>query len=386
LAEHFTVIAPDLPGIGGSDVPKDGLDMKSAAIRMHSLVKSLGVNKATVVGHDIGLMVAYAYAAQFPSDVDKLVLMDAFLPGVDGWEAIYNNPAIWHFRFNGATPEALVQGRERTYFEHFWNDFAADQTRSIPEADRKAYTADYARPGRMRAAWAYFVSFQQAATDFAQLSKVKLPMPVLSIGGDKANGKPLGEQVRLVAANAASVTLANTGHWVMEENPRETTEALMRFLGGASTTTASSPGSSSTLPQMRLTPEEIRANQTGSNQIGSSGLAGVTTKVLFGDPSKTGFYSVVLSVPAHTTIQAHTHRDDRMATVVSGTWHIGYGDHFDERALKTLLPGSVYSEPGGATHFAQTGDDPVLVEISGVGPTDTRYFDPANEPKTPPRQ
>jgi uncharacterized RmlC-like cupin family protein len=183
------------------------------------------------------------------------------------------------------------------------------------------------------------------------------------------------------------VILANTGHWVMEENPRETTDTLMRFLGVASSTAiASSPRPSSTLPQMRLTPAEVRANQTGSNQIGSSGLAGVTTKVLFGDPSKTGFYSLVLSVPAHTTIQAHTHRDDRMATVVSGIWHIGYGDHFDERALKTLAAGSVYSEPGGATHFAQTGDDPVLVEISGVGPTDTRYFDPANEPKTPARQ
>ena len=79
------------------------------------------------MGHDIGLMVAYAYAAQFPAETDKLVLMDAFLPGVEGWEAIYNNPTIWHFRFNGPTPEALVRGRERTYFEHFWNDFAAEQ-------------------------------------------------------------------------------------------------------------------------------------------------------------------------------------------------------------------------------------------------------------------
>ena len=106
---------------------------------------------------------------------------------------------------------------------------------------------------------------------------------------------------------------------------------------------------------------------------------------MFGDPSKSGFYTIVLSVPAHTTIQAHTHRDDRMAVVVSGTWHFGYGDRFDERALKSLPPGSVYSEPGGVTHFAQTGAEPVLVEISGFGPTDTRYFDPANTPKTPPR-
>src|SRR5439155_15266841 len=155
LATRFTVIAPDLPGIGGPAIPAHGLDMTHAAARIHELVRQLGLGKAAVVGHDIGLMVAYAYAAQFPADVEKLALMDAFLPGVDGWEAIYNNPGIWHFRFNGPTPEALVRGRERTYFEHFWNDFAADKARSIPEADRQVYTAAYARPGRMRAAWAY---------------------------------------------------------------------------------------------------------------------------------------------------------------------------------------------------------------------------------------
>jgi len=377
LAEHFTVIAPDLPGIGGSDIPKDGLDMKGAAIRIHDLVKGLGIEKAVVVGHDIGLMVAYAYAAQFPAETEKLVLMDAFLPGVDGWEAIYNNPTIWHFRFNGPTPEALVAGRERIYFEHFWNDFASNKTQSIPEADRVAYTAAYARPGRMRAAWAYFVSFQQAATDFAALSRTKLTMPVLAMGGEKANGEALGKQVRLVATNVETLVLPNTGHWVMEERPRETMDALMRFLGA----TPARAASSSTLGQLRLTPAEVRANQSGSDQIGSSGLAGVSTKVVFGDPSKSGFYTIVLSVPAHTTIQAHTHRDDRMAVVVSGTWHFGYGDHFDERALKSLPPGSVYSEPGAVTHFAQTGAEPVLVEISGFGPTDTRYFDPSNTPK-----
>jgi pimeloyl-ACP methyl ester carboxylesterase len=230
LAKRFTVIAPDLPGIGDSDIPADGLDMKSAAIRIHDLAKSLGVQKAEVVGHDIGLMVAYAYAAQFPSEVTKLVLMDAFLPGVEGWEAVYNNPAIWHFRFNGPTPEALVQGRERTYFDYFWNDFAADKTHSIPEADRKAYAAAYARPGRMHAGWAYFASFLQAAKDFSQLSQAKLTMPVLAIGGDKSLGVALGQQVKLVATDATVVVLKNTGHWVLEENPKETTEALQKFL------------------------------------------------------------------------------------------------------------------------------------------------------------
>jgi pimeloyl-ACP methyl ester carboxylesterase len=230
LAGDFTVIAPDLPGIGDSDIPADGIDMTRAGARIHELVKGLGIAKAVVVGHDIGLMVAYAYAAQFPAETEKLVLMDAFLPGVEGWEAIYNSPAIWHFRFNGPTPEALVQGRERIFFEHFWNDMAADQTRSIPEDARQAYTAAYARPGRMRAAWAYFVSFLQAAKDFAVLSQTKLTMPVLSIGGEKANGEALGKQVKLVATDVESVVLPDTGHWIMEERPRETTEALMRFL------------------------------------------------------------------------------------------------------------------------------------------------------------
>jgi pimeloyl-ACP methyl ester carboxylesterase len=230
LAKRFTVIAPDLPGIGDSDIPAEGLDMKSAAIRIHGLAKSLGVQKAEVVGHDIGLMVAYAYAAQFPTEVTKLVLMDAFLPGVAGWEQVYNNPAIWHFRFNGPTPEALVAGRERTYFDYFWNDFAADKDHSIPEAARQAYAAAYARPGRMHAGWAYFVSFLQAAKDFAQLSQTKLNMPVLSLGGEKSLGEALGQQVKLVATDATVVVLKNTGHWVLEENPRETTAALEKFL------------------------------------------------------------------------------------------------------------------------------------------------------------
>jgi pimeloyl-ACP methyl ester carboxylesterase len=154
----------------------------------------------------------------------------AFLPGVAGWEAVYNHPGIWHFRFNGPTPEALVQGCERTYFDHFWDDFAADKDHSLSEADRQAYTEAYARPARMRAGWAYFVSFGQAAKDFAQLSQTKLPMPVLAIGGDKANGAVLGQQIRVVASDATVVVLKNTGHWVLEENPKETTATLLKFL------------------------------------------------------------------------------------------------------------------------------------------------------------
>ena len=136
------------------------------------------------------------------------------------------------------------------------------------------------------------------------------------------------------------------------------------------------------LPEFRMTPQEIGASAHDGNQIGSSRLPGVHTKVLFGDPSKAGFYTILLFVPAHTTIQAHSHRDDRITTVVGGEWHFGYGDHFDPARLKTLPPGSVYSEPGGEqhNHFARTGGDPVIVQISGFGPTDTHYFEPVNDP------
>ena len=230
LGEKFTVIAPDLPGIGDSSIPAKGINMKDAAISIHSLVRSLGIQKARVVGHDIGLMVAYAYAAQFPSEVEKLAVMDAFLPGVEGWEPIYNNPSIWHFRFNGPKPEALVAGRESIYFSFFWDDLAADKNRSLPEADRKAYIQAYSRPGRMRAAWQYFVSWPQTAKDFAELSRTKLTMPALSIGGEKSLGKELGQQMKLVATNVTVIVLPDTGHWILEERPKETTDALVKFL------------------------------------------------------------------------------------------------------------------------------------------------------------
>jgi pimeloyl-ACP methyl ester carboxylesterase len=149
---------------------------------------------------------------------------------VGAWEAFYDDPGNWHFRFNGPTPERLVQGRERIYFEHFWNDFAADKTRSIPEADREAYTVAYSRPGRMRAVWAYFVSFLQAAKDFAQLSQTKLTMPVLAIGGEKASGDLLAQQMKLVASNVTFIMMKDTGHWLMEERPKETMDALVKFL------------------------------------------------------------------------------------------------------------------------------------------------------------
>lgn len=143
---------------------------------------------------------------------------------------------------------------------------------------------------------------------------------------------------------------------------------------------AASAATNPPLPELRMTPSEVQASAFTGGTTGGSGVAGVRSKVLFGDPAQAGFYAMLLSVPAHTTIQAHSHRDDRMAVVVSGDWHFGYGTRFDEKSLKALPAGSIYSEPGGVNHFAQTGAEPVIVEISGYGPTDTRYFDPDNDP------
>src|SRR5580692_1697731 len=230
LKDKFTVIAPDLPGIGDSDIPKDGSDMKTAAIRIHALAKSLGVTKASVVGHDIGLMVSYAYAAQFPAEVEKLVVMDAFLPGVQGWELAYDDDNMWHFRFHGPTPETLVEGREKIYFAYFWNDLAADGKRSLPEADRASYVAAYSRPGRMRAGWAYFASWPDTAKDFAQMAQTQLTMPVLSISGEKASAAILGPQMKRVATDVKIIELKGSGHWLMEERPQETMGAIVDFL------------------------------------------------------------------------------------------------------------------------------------------------------------
>ena len=230
LARNHTVIVPDLRGAGGSSKPESGYDKKNMAVDIHELVKSLGFDRASIVGHDIGLMVAYAYAAQFPQETERLVLMDAFLPGIGDWKNVWLMRDLWHFHFYGEVPLALVKGRERTYFEHFWNDFAADPKHSVSEADRRIYAKAYAQPGGMRAGFEYFKNFERDAKDFAELSATKLPMPVLVLTGEKASGTFLIEQTKLVATNVDGKVIAGSGHWLIDEAPQQTIPTLITFL------------------------------------------------------------------------------------------------------------------------------------------------------------
>ena len=233
LAKTHTVIAPDLRGFGQSAKPSGGYTKKAMAQDIHALALSLGYRRATIVGHDIGLMVAYAYAAQYPTEVDRIALMDAFLPGVGDWRSVWLLRDLWHFHFYGETPLKLVTGRERIYFEHFWNDFAADPKHSLSEADRRFYAATYAQPGAMRAGFEVFHAFEQDAKDFAEFAQTKLTMPMLVLTGEKASGNALIEQARLVDTNVQGIVIKGSGHWLMEERPAETEAALLKFLNPA---------------------------------------------------------------------------------------------------------------------------------------------------------
>ena len=230
LAQRHTVIVPDLRGAGGSAKPESGYDKKNMAVDIHELTSSLGFDRVSIVGHDIGLMVAYAYAAQFPQATERVVLMDAFLPGIGNWKDVWFMRDLWHFHFYGDVPLALVKGRERTYFEHFWNDFAADPKHSVPEADRRIYAKAYAQPGGMRAGFEYFRNFERDAKDFAQLSATPLPMPVLVLTGEKASGNFLIEQARLVASDVRGQVVMGSGHWLMEEAPQTVIPLIIDFI------------------------------------------------------------------------------------------------------------------------------------------------------------
>ncbi len=231
FGKDYTIIAPDMRGLGDSSRPASGYDKKTIAADIHELVKSLGVQKIDLVGHDIGLMVAYSYAAQYPSEVEKLALLEAPIPGIgDIWEKVYTTPALWHFHFvDSPIALDLVKGRERLFLEHFWQTLSP-HPETFSEADRRIYAKSYAQDGAMRAAFEMFKTFNtQDAMDNRKFSANKLPMPVLTIEGDKAMGGALQTQAKLVATNVTSVIFPDTGHWLMEQRPTETKAALKKF-------------------------------------------------------------------------------------------------------------------------------------------------------------
>jgi len=230
LAKTHTVIVPDLRGAGASEKAEGGYDKKNMAKDIHELVTGVTSEPAAVVGHDIGLMVAYAYAAQYPADTSKIALMDAFLPGVGDWKNVWLLRDLWHFHFHGETAIALVKGRERIYFEHFWNDFAADKTKSVKEADRQLYAKAYAQPNGMRSGFQYFRNFEQDAKDFAQFAQTKLTQPMLVLSGEKASSTFLIDQAKLVANDVDGKVIAGSGHWLIDEAPEQVIPELLNFL------------------------------------------------------------------------------------------------------------------------------------------------------------
>jgi pimeloyl-ACP methyl ester carboxylesterase len=230
LAPHYTVIVPDLRGMGLSARPSGGYDKKTQGHDVAGLLDALKIEKADLVTHDIGNMVGYAFAAESPARVTRFVIIDAPLPGVGPWDDIVKSHALWHFSFWGPDAERLVAGRERIYLDRFWNEFSADP-KKFSEASRAHYARLYARPGAMHAGFSQFQAFDQDAIDNkAFVAQGKLTMPVLAIGGEKSFGPMMAVVMRAAATNVQEAIVPNSGHWVMEENPGATIALVTDFL------------------------------------------------------------------------------------------------------------------------------------------------------------
>jgi len=233
LSKTHTVIVPDLPGLGRSSIPAAGYDMKTIAEDLRAVVTHLGADHVAVVGHDIGLMAAYAYASQYRQSATRLVLMEAPLPGIGAWDQLRLTPRLWHFNFYGPSAERIVAGRERIYLDRFWDDFAG-RPHGFPESERVAFAASYAQPGRMRAGFSYFEAFARNAEDNKVFAARKLTIPVLAIGGERSFGDNEEKLAREVATNVTGHVVAGSGHWLIEEAPKETVEVVTRFLANGS--------------------------------------------------------------------------------------------------------------------------------------------------------
>jgi len=233
LVRDHMVIVPDLRGMGLSAGATDGFTKKNQAADVAGVLDALHVQRADVVGHDIGNMVAFAFAIGHQDRTTRLVLMDAPVPGVGPWDEILKNPLLWHFRFGGPDMERLVAGRERIYLDRFWNEFSADPAH-FPEASRQHYAALYGQPGRMHAGFSQFAAFDQDAIDNREsLTHGRLKMPVLAVGGDHSFGPTMAFVMRFAADDVREVVIGNSGHWLMEEQPAATIAAIRSFLSTA---------------------------------------------------------------------------------------------------------------------------------------------------------
>jgi pimeloyl-ACP methyl ester carboxylesterase len=231
LMKDHLVIVPDLRGLGLSAKPAGGFDKKTQAADVTGVMDALGVARADVVAHDIGNMVAFQVAAQTPQRVRRLVLIDAPVPGVGPWDEILKNPLLWHFRFGGPDMERLVAGRERIYLDRFWNEFSASPDR-FGETARVHYAALYAMPGAMHSGFAQFAAFDQDAIDNREFLAHggRLKMPVLAVGGQKSFGPMMATVMHAAADDVTEAQVPDSGHWIMEENPRATTRLVLDFL------------------------------------------------------------------------------------------------------------------------------------------------------------
>ena len=229
MAKDHTVIVPDLRGMGLSSLPKGGYDKKTQGQDIAMVMDALKVQKADLITHDIGNMVGYALAAQYPDRVTKWVVIDAPLPGIGPWEEILKSPLLWHFNFRGPDVDRLVKGRERIYLDRFYNELSANP-KSIDEATRDHYARLYARPGNMHYAFEQFAAFGQDAKDNKLFAERKLTMPILALGAEKSFGNQQAEIMRFVGSNVQTGIIANSGHWIMEEQPDATIKAARDFL------------------------------------------------------------------------------------------------------------------------------------------------------------
>ena len=231
LVKNHTVVVPDLRGMGLSMHPEQGYTKKNQAVDIAAVMDALKISSADLVTHDIGNMVGYALAAQYPTRITKWVVIDAPLPGIGNWEEIKQSPLLWHFNFRGPDEERLVAGRERIYLDRFYNELSADP-KKIDEATRQHYAALYARPHAMHDAFEQFGAFNQDAIDNkALLAKGgKLTMPVLALGGEKSFGTAQADTLRFVATNVTMGIVPGSGHWIMDENPKATTALIVDFL------------------------------------------------------------------------------------------------------------------------------------------------------------